>query len=415
MRIGDPEKIEALYANLGDKLLRCFPGWEAGVFTGDPPLGRALGLRAYRTHTFYNGAIECRLLRFHLDESAKEPDPVQVRAARLEAARERPGSSMFANRLRKNYSKIGGWARRNDVACFRVYDADMPEYAFAIDVYGNDERWACVQEYAAPSSIAQESVRARRDEALAAIPAVLEIPPERMVLRVRRRQKAGEQYEKLDTEAQFHVVREGRYRFLVNFTDYLDTGLFLDHRITRTRLGEWASGKRFLNLFAYTGAATVHAVGGGATASTTIDMSKTYLDWAWRNLDLNALRGPSHEFIQADCLAWLETQSQQIRPPAYELIFIDPPTHSRSKRMQREFDVQLDHGWLLATASKLLAPGGTIVFSNNFQKFKLDGATQKRFQVDDITRSTIPEDFARNPRIHVCYVLRPQVAVPAHQ
>jgi 23S rRNA (guanine2445-N2)-methyltransferase / 23S rRNA (guanine2069-N7)-methyltransferase len=415
VRIGDPEKIEALYANLGDKLLRCFPGWEAGVFTGDPPLGRALGLRAYRTHTFYNGAIECRLLRFHLDESAKEPDPAQVRAARLEAARERPGSSMFANRLRKNYTKLAGWARRNDVACFRVYDADMPEYAFAIDVYGNDERWACVQEYAAPSSIAPESVRARRDEALAAIPSVLEIAPEHMFLRVRKRQKAGEQYEKLDAEAQFHVVREGRYRFLVNFTDYLDTGLFLDHRITRMRLGEWSRGKRFLNLFAYTGAATVHAVGGGATGSTTVDMSKTYLDWAWRNLDLNALRGPSHEFIQADCLAWLEAQSQQIRPPAYDLIFIDPPTHSRSKRMQREFDVQMDHGWLLATASRLLAPGGTIVFSNNFQKFKLDGATLERFQVDDITRSTIPEDFARNPRIHVCYVLRPQVAASARQ
>jgi 23S rRNA (guanine2445-N2)-methyltransferase / 23S rRNA (guanine2069-N7)-methyltransferase len=407
VRIGDPDKIEALYASLGDRLLRCFPGWEAGVFTGDPPLGRALRLRAYRTHTFYNGAIEGRLLRFHLDESAQEPDPAQVRAARLEAARERPGSIMFANRLRKNVAKLASWARREQIACYRVYDADMPEYSFAIDVYGNDERWVCVQEYAAPATIEQELVRSRRDEALAAIPGVLGIPAERMFLRVRKRQKAGEQYERLDTEAQFHAVREGRYRFLVNFTDYLDTGLFLDHRITRARLGEWAQGKRFLNLFAYTGAATVHAVGGGATASTTVDMSKTYLDWALRNLDLNGLRGPKHEFIQADCLAWLDTQAQQIRPPAYELIFIDPPTHSRSKRMQREFDVQLDHGWLLATASKLLAPGGTIVFSNNFQKFRLDGATLERFAVEDITRATIPEDFARNPKIHVCYLLRP--------
>ena len=413
VRIGDPEQIEALYANLGDKLLRCFPGWEAGVFTGDPPLGRALGLRAYRTHTFFNGAIECRLLRFHLVESAKEPDPAEVRAARLDAARERPGASMFANRLRKNHSKLADWARRSDVACFRVYDADMPEYAFAIDVYGNDERWACVQEYAAPATVAQEAARARRDEALAVIPEVLGIPAARMVLRVRKRQKAGEQYEKLDAEAQFHVVREGRYRFLVNFSDYLDTGLFLDHRITRARLGEWAKGKRFLNLFAYTGAATVHAVGGGAVASATVDMSKTYLDWAWRNLELNGLRGPAHEFIQADCLAWLETQSQQMRPPEYDLIFIDPPTHSRSKRMQREFDVQLDHGWLLTTAAKLLAPGGKIVFSNNFQKFKFDGATLEHFDAEDITRATIPEDYARNPKIHVCYVLRPQAGAVA--
>ncbi|MDH4105252.1 MAG: bifunctional 23S rRNA (guanine(2069)-N(7))-methyltransferase RlmK/23S rRNA (guanine(2445)-N(2))-methyltransferase RlmL [Gammaproteobacteria bacterium] len=413
VRIGDPEKIEALYASLGDKLLRCFPGWEAGVFTGDPPLGRALGLRAYRSHTLFNGAIECRLLRFHLDESAREPDPGEVRAARLEAARSRPGSIMFANRLRKNVAKLASWAKREDVACYRVYDADMPEYSFAIDIYGNDQRWVCVQEYAAPATIEQELVRSRRDEALAAIPEVLGIPAGNMFLRVRKRQKAGEQYEKLDAEEQFHAVREGRYRFLVNFTDYLDTGLFLDHRITRARLGEWARGKRFLNLFAYTGAATVHAVGGGAVASTTVDMSNTYLDWAVRNLDLNGLRGPAHEFVQADCLAWLEAQSQRMRPPAYDLIFIDPPTHSRSKRMQRDFDVQLDHGWLLTTAAKLLAPGGTIVFSNNFQKFKLDGATLEHFEVDDITRSTIPADFSRNAKIHVCYVLRPKAAVLA--
>jgi 23S rRNA (guanine2445-N2)-methyltransferase / 23S rRNA (guanine2069-N7)-methyltransferase len=413
VRIGDPEKIESLYASLGDKLLRCFPGWEAGVFTGDPPLGRALGLRAYRSHTLFNGAIECRLLRFHLDESAKEPDPGEVRAARLEAARARPGSIMFANRLRKNVAKLASWAKREEVACYRVYDADMPEYSFAIDVYGNDQRWVCVQEYAAPATIEQELVRSRRDEALAAIPEVLGIPAERMFLRIRKRQKAGEQYEKLDAEQQFHAVREGRHRFLVNFTDYLDTGLFLDHRITRAKLGEWARGKRFLNLFAYTGAATVHAVGGGAVASTTVDMSNTYLDWAVRNMELNGLRGPAHEFVQADCLAWLEAQSQRMRPPAYDLIFIDPPTHSRSKRMQREFDVQLDHGWLLTTAAKLLAPGGTIVFSNNFQKFKLDGATLEHFEVDDITRSTIPVDFARNAKIHVCYVLRPKAAALA--
>jgi 23S rRNA (guanine2445-N2)-methyltransferase / 23S rRNA (guanine2069-N7)-methyltransferase len=413
VRIGDPGQLEALYATLGERLLHCFPGWEAGIFTGEPHLGRSLGLRAYRQHTFFNGPIEGRLLRFHLDESAKEPDPVVVRANRLEAARQRPGSSMFANRLRKNHVKLTAWARRNDVACFRVYDADMPEYAFAIDLYGNDSLWACVQEYAAPPSVAPEAARARRDEALAVIPEVLGIAPERMVLRVRKRQKAGEQYERLDGEAEFHTVREGRYRLRVNFTDYLDTGLFLDHRITRAKLGEWAQGKRFLNLFAYTGTATVHAVGGGAVASTTVDMSKTYLDWALRNLDLNGLRGPAHEFVQADCLAWLEAQSQLPRPPQFDLIFIDPPTHSRSKRMQREFDVQMDHGWLLATAARLLAPGGQIVFSNNFQKFKLDDVTLGQFEVEDITRKTIPEDFKRNARIHACFVLRPKSPVLA--
>jgi 23S rRNA (guanine2445-N2)-methyltransferase / 23S rRNA (guanine2069-N7)-methyltransferase len=238
------------------------------------------------------------------------------------------------------------------------------------------------------------------------MPGVLGVPIERMVLRLRRRQKEGEQYEKLDTEGRFHVVREAPYRFLVNFADYLDTGLFLDHRPTRARLGQLARGKRFLNLFAYTGTATVHVVGGGAVESTTVDMSRTYLDWAVRNLDLNGLRAPNHEFVQADCLAWLEAQARAMRPSQYDLIFIDPPTHSRSKRMDREFDVQRDHRGLLETASRLLAPDGVIVFSNNYQKFRLDPAIPAGFEVDDLTRSTIPEDFARNPRIHVCFMLR---------
>jgi 23S rRNA (guanine2445-N2)-methyltransferase / 23S rRNA (guanine2069-N7)-methyltransferase len=387
-------------------MLACFPDWEAGIIVSDPGLGRALGLRAHRQHTFFNGAIECRLLRFRLDDSAVEPDRDAVRAARVEAARSRPGSVMFGNRLRKNASRIASWARRNDVACYRVYDADMPEYAFAIDVYGNAERWVCVQEYAAPPTVAEDAVRARRDEALAAIPDVMGVPPERMVLRVRRRQRGGEQYEKLDAERQFHEVREANYRFLVNFTDYLDTGLFLDHRLTRARIGQLARGKRFLNLFAYTGSATVHAVGGGAISSTTVDMSHTYLDWARRNLALNGLATPAHEFVQADCLTWLDEQARQFRTRLYDLIFIDPPTNSRSKRMQQEFDVQQDHVWLLQTAGRLLAPGGTMLFSNNFQRFKLDIAALAEFEVEDITRATIPEDYARNPKIHLCYQLR---------
>jgi 23S rRNA (guanine2445-N2)-methyltransferase / 23S rRNA (guanine2069-N7)-methyltransferase len=307
--------------------------------------------------------------------------------------------------VRKNLARLEAWARREDEACFRVYDADMPEYAFAVDLYGNGERWACVQEYAAPASVAQEGARARRDEALSVLPEVLGLPRERVVLRVRRRQRHGEQYEKVAEEAVFHEVREGRYRFLVNFTDYLDTGLFLDHRITRRRLGELAAGQQFLNLFAYTGTATVHAVGGGATASTTVDMSKTYLQWARRNLALNGLAGPAHGFVQADCLAWLEEQSRT-SSQRYGLIFVDPPTISRSKRMQREFDVQRDHVALLQAAGRLLAPGGTLVFSNNYQRFRIDATALADFVVEDISRATIPEDFRRNPRIHACFLLR---------
>jgi 23S rRNA (guanine2445-N2)-methyltransferase / 23S rRNA (guanine2069-N7)-methyltransferase len=225
------------------------------------------------------------------------------------------------------------------------------------------------------------------------------------VLRVRRRQRGGEQYEKVGEEARFHTVREGGYRFLVNFTDYLDTGLFLDHRITRRRVGELAAGRSFLNLFAYTGTATVYAAGGGAVSSSTVDMSRTYLDWARRNLALNGLAGPQHGFVQADCLAWLEEQGASPRR-RFGLIFIDPPTLSRSKRMEREFDVQRDHGRLLQLAGRLLEPDGVMVFSNNFQKFKLDPAVTEAFAVQDLTRATLPEDFARNPRIHVCFLLK---------
>jgi 23S rRNA (guanine2445-N2)-methyltransferase / 23S rRNA (guanine2069-N7)-methyltransferase len=409
VRLEEVASLEPTYALLGTKLMECFPGWEAGVFTGHPPLGRALRLRAYRSHTFFNGPIECRLLRFELQPGTIEPDPETVRRNRLEAARTRPGAAMFGNRLRKNRARLEAWAKRADVACFRVYDADMPEYSFAIDLYGNDQRWAYVQEYAAPVTVDQDAARGRRDEVLAVLPEILELPVERIVLRVRRRQKGGDQYEKVGEDAQFHAVREGGYRFLVNFTDYLDTGLFLDHRITRQRIGELAAGRSFLNLFAYTGTATVYAAGAGASATTTVDMSRTYLDWAKRNLALNGLAGPQHDFVQADCLAWLEEQGAAPRR-RYGVIFVDPPTLSRSKRMEREFDVQRDHPQLLEMAARLLEPGGVIVFSNNFQKFKLDPAVAEAFEVEDLSRATLPEDFARNPRIHVCFLLKPRAA-----
>ena len=312
---------------------------------------------------------------------------------------------MFANRLRKNLSRLSSWANREGIFCFRAYDADMPEYAFAIDIYGNGVRHACIQEYAAPSSVAREAARARRDEALSVLSEVLDLPEQRIHFKQRKRQRGGAQYERSAADGEFVEVRESAYRFLVNFTDYLDTGLFLDHRLTRKRVGELAAGRRFLNLFAYTGTATVYAAGGGAQASTTIDMSRTYLDWAKRNLALNGFANPAHEFVQADCLEWLESGAAAERRK-YGLIFIDPPTVSRSKRMQRSFDVQRDHVWLLRRAGQLLEPGGTIVFSNNFRRFKLDADGLGDFSIEDVTRGTIPEDFRRNQKIHVCYLLR---------
>jgi len=404
-RIGDQERLQALYQMLGARLREQFQGWKAAVLTGNPPLAKAIGIHARRSHTLFNGRIECRLLRFEITpEDFQQPR----RAPSVDAAetRARPGAQMFANRLRKNMKAALEWAKRESVDCFRIYDADMPEYAFAIDQYGDgaENRWLVVQEYAAPRTVDAKAARQRRDEALAVIPHELDIAPERMFVRERRQQKQGAQYEKLAREREFDIVREHPYRFFVNFTDYLDTGLFLDHRLTRRMLGELARGKRFLNLFAYTGTATVYAAGSGATASTTVDMSRTYLDWAKRNLALNELASPAHGFVQANCLTWLAEQRDTSR--RWDLMFIDPPTHSRSKRMTEDFDVQRDHVQLLTRARELLTPRGTIVFSNNYTRFKLDAAGLAAFEIDDIGRTTVPEDFARNPRIHSCFVLR---------
>jgi 23S rRNA (guanine2445-N2)-methyltransferase / 23S rRNA (guanine2069-N7)-methyltransferase len=388
---------------LGERLREQFLGWRAAVLTGNPPLAKAIGIHASRSHTLFNGRIECRLLRFEI----RPEDFQQPRRAPPDAAetRARPGAQMFANRLRKNAKTARDWAQRESVDCFRVYDADMPEYAFAIDQYGDGaaNRWLVVQEYAAPRTVDAKAARQRRDEALAVIPHELDIPPERMFVRERRQQKQGGQYEKLAREREFEVIREQPYRFFVNFTDYLDTGLFLDHRLTRRMIGELARGKRFLNLFAYTGTATVYAAGGGASASTTVDMSRTYLDWAKRNLALNELAKPEHGFVQANCLTWLSEQRETTR--RWDLMFIDPPTHSRSKRMTEDFDVQRDHVRLLMLARELLTPRGTIVFSNNYTRFKLDAAALAAFEIEDIGRITLPDDFARSPRIHSCFRL----------
>jgi 23S rRNA (guanine2445-N2)-methyltransferase / 23S rRNA (guanine2069-N7)-methyltransferase len=312
---------------------------------------------------------------------------------------------MFANRLRKNLKNLGKWARREGIDCFRVYDADLPEYALAIDLYHGEKRWAHVQEYQAPKSVDPEKAMQRLQEALTVLPEVLEIPRGQVFFKVRRRQKGTAQYEKLADAKHFHEVREGNCRLLVNFADYLDTGLFLDHRITRQMIETEAKDKRFLNLFAYTGAATVHAAVGGARTTTTVDMSKTYLEWARRNMALNGLRDKAHQFIQADCTRWLESEAKRAKL-RFDLIFLDPPTFSTSKRMEDKFDVQSDHVALIRNAMALLEEGGLLVFSNNFRRFKLDETALSDLNIEEISTKTLPKDFARNPHIHRCWHIR---------
>jgi 23S rRNA (guanine2445-N2)-methyltransferase / 23S rRNA (guanine2069-N7)-methyltransferase len=399
-RLGEVAELRHLYAGLGSRLREHFPDWKAAVFTGNPELGRAIGLRARRIHSLFNGALQCQLLHFDITPewfsraaSATTEPPKAAPAVELSA-----GAEMVANRLRKNLRNLGRWARQNGVYCYRLYDADLPEYAVAIDLY---EQWVHVQEYEAPKTIDPELAATRLQEVLAVLPGVLGLPAEAIFLKLRRRQKGSAQYGKFAAEGVFHEVREGQCRFLVNFTDYLDTGLFLDHRLTRGLLQSLAKGRRFLNLFGYTGSASVHAAMGGALSTTTVDMSKTYLGWARKNLALNGFTDQHHEFIQADCLEWLATEQRR-----FGLIFLDPPTFSNSKTMADTFDVQRDHVDLLTRTASLLTHDGVLIFSNNNRRFRMDLEALPELLIEEITRQTLPKDFERNPKIHNCWKIR---------
>lgn len=411
VRLGSGEDLAGLYARLGGRLVESFDGWTAAILTSEPDLARATKLRSHKSYAFMNGAVETKLYLFELSARVVR---AEVRPAPLGVS---AGAEMFVNRVRKNLRHLGKWARREGVTCWRVYDADLPEYAVAIDIYegaGPDEgrRLAHIQEYAPPPSIDSGRAEERLAEIVAAAPEVLGVAPEDVAVKVRKRQRGESQYERRDDTLGKQVeVAENGLRLLVNLHDYLDTGLFLDHRITRQALRGFADGRRFLNLFGYTGAASVYAAAGGAASVTTVDMSATYLDWARRNLALNGFaEGNLVRFEQADVLSWLEDERKRIqvghaRP--YGLIFLDPPTFSNSKRMgDRTFDVQRDHVALLRDTASLLAPDGLLVFSNNFRKFKLAFEELPELDIQNVTKATIPPDFERNQKIHVCYEVR---------
>ena len=379
----------ALYRALGDALKRATPNWCASLLCGDFELARATGLRAQKRYQLFNGPIECSLIVC---------DPVALPAREETRKRELgEGAQMVANRLRKNLKALRPWREREGVACFRAYDADIPEYACAVDVYTttDDEIWLHVQEYAAPAEIPEATTRKRLNELLAGAREVFEVPKERVAVKTRSTGKGGSKYGRFDQRSEFLHVAEGAATLQVNLFDYLDTGLFLDHRPLRARMALEARGRHFLNLFCYTGVASVQAAVQGAAQTTSVDLSATYLEWLADNLRENNIGGTRHRIAQADALKWLEADRGQ-----YDVIFCDPPTFSNSKRAD-DFDVQRDHVRLLRAGIERLAPGGVLYFSNNFRRFRLDEAALSAFAaVEDISASTIPPDFARNPRIH---------------
>lgn len=392
-RLGTEPGLIALYTAFGAQLKQEFGGSTASIFSSSDELLSCLRMRADKQFKLNNGALPCHQKNYSISARRTDNNGPDSQSDVIIAPD-------FSNRLKKNLSKIGKWARKQELDCYRVYDADLPDYNVAIDVYLDH---VVIQEYAAPKTISEEKAKRRLTDVIRATIQVMGIEANNVVLKTREKKRGNSQYQKLNQDSSNLVVEEYGVKLIVNLHDYLDTGLFLDHKITRRKLAEMANGKDFLNLFAYTGSATVHTACAGAKSTTTVDMSKTYLDWAKENLKLNGQVGRQHKFEQADCLQWLKNASE-----TYDLIFIDPPTFSNSKRMETTFDVQRDHVELMRDLKRLLRSGGTIVFSNNKRHFKmdLDALKELGLSANNISSQTLPLDFQRNKHIHNCWLIQ---------
>ena len=412
-RLGDKSQLMGTYMELGD-FLRDYKGFEAGVITSDPDLGRVMGIRAKKVNKFWNGALDCVYLQFNIEPqffvNREKANANEQRLVLDELLTD--GGEAFMNRLTKNAKHLGKWANRQGVEAYRVYDADIPEFNVAIDLYKDH---IVIYEYEAPSSVTRQVAEMRFNKVVQIVQHLFDdISVANIHIKQRSRQRGKTQYERHSEEdGNLFEIAEGNAKLLVNLTDYLDTGLFLDHRDVRLRIGRDAKRKRFLNLFCYTGSASVHAANGGATETLSVDLSRTYLSWADKNLALNG-HFEGHELIQADVLEWLKTRvkNMQEKPllrrneDKFELIFMDPPTFSNSKRMEGILDIQRDHSQLITDAMRLLAREGELVFSTNLRGFKIDSELLNLFDIKDISSQTLPEDFKRNPKIRQCFSIK---------
>lgn len=392
-RLSESEHVAQLYKALGRIARDRFPGWHLAVFISNPDLTDSFQLQWKDKYRLYNGPLQCRLLITQAEQKLQEPFRWQI----PEHTPEGEGAD-FANRLRKNLKRMLKTASGQGVSCFRIYDKDLPEYNVSIDLYG---KWVHVQEYAPPSSVDPKVASSRFQLVLRSVRETLGIRADRVFIKTREKQRGKKQYQKKSTRRKMYEVSEGSCSFLANFTDYLDTGIFLDHRPVREMIFKAAEGKRFLNLFGYTGTATVQAAAGGAVSTTTVDLSKTYIDWTRMNLALNGYDVFRNRVITADCIQWLKEDSG-----TYDLIFVDPPTFSNTKKEKRVFDIQRDHFQLLELTMARLTDDGLLIFSTNFRRFKLDPQLVEKYEVKDISRATIPFDFARNQKIHMCWEIR---------
>jgi 23S rRNA (guanine2445-N2)-methyltransferase / 23S rRNA (guanine2069-N7)-methyltransferase len=401
--------LHYLYESLGNIINESYPAWRTTLITDNEKLGKYTGLTLFDQFPFDNGPIACQVMCYRAPRPVsksrqqrveQEPASQQVNEAQsnTEVYELSEHAQSFANRFKKNLKHLAKWARKNDVQCYRVYDADLPDYAVAVDLYGD---YAHVQEYAPPKSINPEKAVQRIHDVMHVLPEILSIPASNVVLKLRQKQKGTQQYEAHASQKHRFTVKESGLNFSVNLTDYLDTGLFLDHRITRQMLMAESSNVDFLNLFAYTGSGSVYAAAGRAKSTTTVDMSNTYLEWAKDNMALNGFTGPNHHYIRANCLEWLQAAQQDGQ--RYGVIFLDPPTFSNSSRMEGVFDIQRDHVSLIEMTTNLLTDDGLLFFSTNRRDFKLDTQLEQNLSTVDISKATLPQDFERNPKIHYCW------------
>lgn len=399
-RLGDENSLVHLYRYLGEAFRREFTGWQAGVFTGNPDLGKAMAWHSHQQYRFLNGSIESRLLLFELQPerqiaSRQQHNPDGPVSGGLPLSE---GAKMFRNRLLKNSKRLERWLKREGYTCYRLYDADMPEYAVAIDRY---EDWLVVAEYAPPATVPEEKAEARLREILAALPSATGIPPERTVLKQRRRQRGNDQYRRERQRNERLTVQEGQARLLVNLHDYLDTGLFVDHRRVRLDIAARARGASFLNLFCYTGSATVHAAVAGAKWTTSVDLSPKYLQWTRENLSINGLSEARHHTEQADCMQWLRDNTK-----TFDMVLLDPPTFSNSKRTETVLDTQRDHVEMIDLAVRALNHDGLLIFSTNRRDFRLDPQVSEKYQVEDRTEWSLDPDVKRSGKpIHYCWYI----------
>ena len=401
------KQIDLLYSNIGRTLQRAFKGWKATILTGSSELLANIDMKPERTNTLFNGPIQCQAAHYTIftdeEKNALIERAKEKKAARL-AAPLSEGAEMACNRLIKNIAAIKPKMEAEGVTCYRIYDADMPEYSAAIDIY--EGKWIVLSEYAAPPTIDPAAAERRLNELVLATERATKIDIENIYVKERKRQEGSNQYTRLAANNHFYIAKENGVKFLVNFTDYLDTGIFLDHRPIRKMIQEMSAGKRFLNLFCYTGTATLNAIKGGAVSTVSVDASNTYLAWLEQNLRLNGFSTNIGNFLyRDDAIDWLWATYDR-----YDLIFCDPPTWSNSKD-RHSFDVQRDQVRLIDAAAMHLAPNGTLIFSTNYTRFKLDERILEKYSVEDITDKTIGDDFERNQKIHKCYLIKKKVKV----